>query len=347
MRRAAVIVVLLGLMVGFGVGVNRFIAAHQTTATLDAPPPKPEQTHPQFALPGTIYVVQAGGLYALHGTDFTEIQAPGGWMQPSLLPDGSGLLAVKMTPHYFSDLYELGLDGSVRQQLTHFGVPTPKSGDLSGNHWAFYPRMGADSRVYFSYDAPKWGFRVDLAVWSSPLDGFGTRQMTDFTTPNQYTGGDVDATPLAGGGIIYTGYAYGGDGKAFSQIFFQATPRGQSVALTQPQEDCFSPSLSSTGNLAFVCSPSSTESDIEVAAYDATKHVLTNRHTVLPGQMGASPSWSPDGKSLLYFAPASSGSGYFELWWMDGAATATPAAAREITTLLDLDATSPAVWNAS
>jgi Tol biopolymer transport system component len=345
-RRLPVILALLVLMAGFGFGVNRFIASKQTAIGTGQGAAKPTETHPQFTLPGTIYVAQGGALFALHGTNFTQLRGPEGWMQPSLLPDGSGLLAVKQVAHYYSDLYLLGTDGSIKQQISHNGVSTPNGGDLSGNHWAFYPRVGADGRLYFSYDSPKSGFQVDLAVWSSPLSGFGNKQqMQRFTTPNQYTGGDVDAVPLTGGGIIYAGYGYGTDGKAFAQLFYQSTPRDKGTALTTPTENCFSPALSAQGSLAFVCSPSSTESDIQVATFDAIKHQLLGRHPVVSGTLAASPSWSPDGTTLLYYAPASSGSGYFELWWLDRATTATPVAPRELTTVLDLDATSPAVWS--
>lgn len=345
MRRFSVVVLLLALMAGFGFGVNRYFAFHTKTEASTGPAPKPTSTHPQFTLPGTLYVVQQGAIYSLHGNDFTALTAQEGWMQPALLPDGSGLLAVKETAHYFSDIYVLGTNGQVRQQVSHNGVPTPKDGDLSGNHWAFYPRLGPDSRVYFSYDSPKAGFQVDLAVWSSTLDGFGNRHaMTQYTSPDPYTGGDVEPIPLADGGIIYSGYAYGGDGKAFAQIFYQSAPGNDSVALTDPKSNCFQPSLSAQNELAFICSPSSTESDLELAAYDPAKHTLTGQHTLASGGLTAAPSWSPDGSSLLYYAPASSGSGYFELWWIDHATTATPAAPRELTTQLDLDSTSAAVW---
>jgi Tol biopolymer transport system component len=347
-RRAGAIVLLLVLMGCFGFAVNRYFAFHQKSEAATGPAPKPTQTKPQFTLPGTIYMAQAGAIYSLHGTAFTELTPQEGWTQPSLLPDGSGLLAVKETTHYFSDIYVLSTTGTVRQQVTHNGVPTPKDGNLSGNHWAFYPRLGPDSRLYVSYDSPKAGFQVDLSVWSSTLDGFGDRNaMTRITTPDPYTGGDVEALPLPDGGIIYAGYAYGGDGKAFSQIFYQSSPRRDGVALTDPKENCFQPSLSAQGTLAFVCSPSTTESDIQVATYDPDKHTLSNRHTVVSGGLAAAPSWSPDGTTLLYYAPASSGSGYFELWWLDRATTASPAPPRELTTQLDLDSTSAAVWSST
>src|SRR5439155_14681073 len=78
------------------------------------------------------------------------------------------------------------------------------------NHWALYPRLSADgTTLYFSYD-PKDrynNYNVVMAVWSVPLAASMT-QMRKWTTPHDYTGGDLQPIPLAGGGVIYTKHAF-------------------------------------------------------------------------------------------------------------------------------------------
>ncbi|MGI8846729.1 MAG: hypothetical protein ACR2GX_00450 [Candidatus Dormibacteria bacterium] len=344
LRTLGIVLLLLALMGGFGVGVNRYIASRQTEVGTK-PVADPVRTHTDFVLPGTVYLAQQGGIYALNNGSFRVIRSSEGWTQVSLSPDGTHLFAVKQVPHYFSDLYMLSTDGTVLKQLTNDGVKTPKDGDLSGNRWAFYPRQGDDGKIYFSFDKPKAGFQVDLAVWNSPLDGFTTKTMKQRTQPNQFTGGDVSPIPLTSGALIYVKYQYGTDGQTFSRIMYQNKSMTEGTALTKPEDNCFAPSLSSTGMLAFVCSANSSVSEAWVGQLNEKTRVLENPHKVVTGTLVASPSWSPDGKSLLYLAPTSTATGYFELWWLDRATEAVTAAPRAVTTQLDFDATSAAVWS--
>src|SRR5207249_4789357 len=86
------------------------------------------------ALPGTMYVVQAGAIYRFQHGAFKQITDESGWMQPSAAPDGR-LVAVSRQPN-FSDLYLLDGNGKVVSQLSHnSSTPTrstPRSGSSAG-----------------------------------------------------------------------------------------------------------------------------------------------------------------------------------------------------------------------
>lgn len=387
-RRAVTAVCLLALMAVFGLGVNRFLASRATN--VDAPASNPTKTviAPQLALPGTIYFADDGGLFALKGTSVTQLQPEGqGWTQPVLLPGGSGLVAVKVTPNYYSDLYELSLSGRVMQQLSHnSGKVTATS--LGNDDWIFYPAVGPGNTLYFGYDYPKAGvcdpgngYQVDYSIWSTTLGTNIDRSnvidhagITEQTWANYYTGGDVSPVPLNGGGLIYVDYetAYGGSGE-LSTPFAGAAPgtevsqirmdprvgsgrcptTSDGTALTAPQDDCAQPALNpAQTEIAMICTPvvdgapSSSESDLVVASFDAQTGAIGTLDRLVTGTMASVPTWSSDGQSLVYLAPEP-GDGYFELWYAKDAATAHPARPVQVTNNLDLDASSAPQWSAT
>jgi hypothetical protein len=88
--------------------------------------------------------------------------------------------------------------------------------------------------------------------------------------------------------------------------------------------------------------PSSTESDLVVASFDAATGTLGPLERIVTGTMAASPTWSPDGTDLIYLAPEA-GDGYFELWYVKDATTLPAPQARQVTSDLDLDGSAP-VW---
>ena len=381
-RRLLTGVVLLALMAAFGAGVNRFLASRDGSAS--ARPQDPTQVHvaPQLVLPGTIYFADGGGLFSLTGTKVTQLQPEGrGWTEPVLLPDGTGLLAVKVTANYYSDLYRLSLTGAVEQQLSSdSGKVTATS--LGADDWIYYPAVGPGNTLYFSYDYPKGGvddpgngFQVDLSIWETALGTQITRTaiekkegITQESWANYYTGGDVSPVPLTGGGLLYVDYelAYGDSGQLstplpgavpgteVSQIRMDPKPLyntegSDGPALTQPGDDCAQPALNATQTeIAMICTPvvngapSSTESDLVVASFDAATGTLGPLDRLVVGTMAASPAWSPDGTDLVYLAPEA-GDGYLELWYLKGAATPTPSEPKQITSDLDLDGSAP-VW---
>lgn len=382
-RKLLTAVVLLALMAGFGAGVNRFLASRDGSAFARAKDPTQVHVAPQLTLPGTIYFADGGGLFSLTGTRVTQLQPEGkGWTQPVLLPDGSTLLAVKVTPGYYSDLYELSLTGAVEQQLSSdSGKVTATS--LGADDWLYYPAVGPGNTLYFSYDYPKGNvddpsqccYQVDFSIWETALGTQINRSdverkagVTQESWANYYTGGDVSPVPLDGGGLLYVDYefAYGDTdqlstplpgavpGTEVSQIRMDPKPLyntegSDGTALTQPGDDCAQPTLNpAQTEIAMICTPvvngapSSTESDLVVASFDAATGTLGPLDRLVVGTMAASPAWSPDGTDLVYSAPEA-GNGYLELWYLKGAASLTPSQPKQITSELDLDGSAP-VW---
>jgi hypothetical protein len=324
---AVTCMVLFGFATYLSLGYSRSTVVHHPVA---APLPTAK---PAFTLPGTLFMAEAGGLIQLHGLAFTQVSAAGGgWSQPALSPDGGHLVAVRRSGNV-SDLYQLGLDGSVQKQLTHNAASI-----VEVNQWAFYPRYSADgSQLLFSTDRPKvYDYRVDLAVWAMPAGGGAEHQWTD---PNSYTGGDVQAVPLASGGILYTKYSISDAGDSVSQIFLVPRLRGPETALTAPADLCQQPAVSPDGTrLAMICTSAARVAQLVVAPFDGNQ--IGARQVVVDGTLAAAPSWAPDGSGLAYLAPGSGDpGGGFQLWWAPLAG-----APRQLTNGADLDALSPAAW---
>lgn len=335
-RRLLLVLLVAGLMSAWGLGTYQLLG-HLKVSTASAPA-APTRTQTLVALPGTIYLAQDGLLYRLRGRRFTQVTAQArGWMQPALTPDGH-LVAVSRSDAS-SDLYLLDADGSVVAQLTHDAAP-PRA-PLEENHWAFYPRVTADgSTVYYAYDAPKAGFRVDLAIWSRSLRGSGAPRR--WTTPEGYTGGDVEPLPLADGGLVYVADTIDKNDRIVAQIML-LTPAGRQLPLTTPEQDCSWPALSPDGRtMAMVCSFAALQTAVlEVASFDGVH--LGPMRPLVSDQLCAAPAWAPDGGGLAYLAPAATGTG-FQLWWLPKAASATPGRPQQVTEGLALDATSPPAW---
>lgn len=301
------------LVAGFGVYLGLGFAAHRNAAASRASRPgqEPATQGPLGRLPGTLYLVQDGTLYRLRRGTFTPLLAAGGtasWSMPAVSPSGQNLVVVRRDSGY-SDLYLVDASGKSRTQLTHDASST-----VELNHWALYPRLGADgSTVWFSYD-PKDGFsdyNVVLAVWSMSLGG--AADMRRWTTPNDYTGGDVQPVPLASGGLIYTKYALDTSlNRIMGQLWLAPGAGEAGQALTPSADDCSQPALSPDGSrLAMICTGGTQVASVQVAAFDGA--ALGPRQVVVSGQLAAQPTWSPDGQSLVYVA-AQGISGHFQLW---------------------------------
>jgi Tol biopolymer transport system component len=263
-------------------------------------------------LPGTLFVAQSGAIYSFHGGVFHQLTAEQGWMQPALIPDGGGLLAVKRS-YAFSDVYELGLNGQVQRQLTT-NAPARKTSDTGANHWSFYPRLTGDRKtLLMSYDDPKFGYEVDLSVWAVPFGGT-IRQGRRWTTHNDYTGGDVQPLPLPTGGVLYTKYSLGSDGKMASQLWLTTRPLSVGTPLTTLDEDCSEPALSPDGKmLAMICSYRRQVSDLVLASFDGVH--LGPRTVLIGDRVVAQPAWAPDGAGIAFLAPAKADLP-FQLWWL-------------------------------
>lgn len=342
MRRLLTIIVLLALMGAFAFGVNRFFAlrkAHVAAAST------PTVSKPAFVLPGTIYVAQQGVMYRLNKGTFTALHLPGSgtWMQPAIVPGTNNIVAVLRTAAY-SDVYLIdGVRGAVVSQLSHNAT---SSSTIQLNHWMFWPRVSADGQtLYVSYDAPKssQSYEIEFAVWAGPLAGnIAAKQWTD---PFSYTGGDVSPVPLPAGGLLYSKYEIDG-GNVFTRVAIETRARADPLYLTEATDDCGQPALSPDGTqLAMVCIGGTGLQSTRLEVVPLTGNKLGAPRTVVDSCLCSSPQWSPDGKSLVYYAPADA-TGHFQLWWIDGAAGLTPKPPKPVTQNLDLDATSPAAWAA-
>ncbi len=316
MIRRLAVVLALALMPAFGFGVYAYLGTFKTK-TVRAPGVRPAETKPRLVLSGTMIVLQGGGLYKLEGGTFTQLGATGNWMQVAVTPDHARLVAVSGNG-LSSDLSLLDSSGQILKRLTR-----DQAAILDANHWAFYPRISPDGKtLYYSFDRPKNGYRVDLAVWSMPLTGTQT-QARRLTVPNGYTGGDVMPIPLPSGALLYVKYSLGPSGLA-SQIWLQTRPLTAGTALTDIADDCSQPAIAPDGTqLAMICTSAKQSTRLVVAPFDG-KSVGPAR-TLVTGGLNAAPAWSPDGRGLAYLAPTGAG-GHFQLWWLPVAAPASPAA---------------------
>jgi len=315
-RRIAAIL-FLPMMFAFGSGVYLYLGTLKSKVVKERAQ-LPTVTKPKFVLPGTMFVVQSGRLFKLKGGGFTEIGPVGDWSQPALTPDHTHLVAVSRGAQS-SDLYLLDTDGQVVRRLTH-----DDSRIIDGNHWAFYPRVTPDgSAVLYSYDSPKYGFQVDFSIWSMPLNGTQA-QARRRTTPNSHTGGDVTPVPLAGTSMLYVTHSIDPSTAVHSQIWLQTGPFVEGKPLTSLADDCSQPALSPDGTqLAMICTDGKQTTRLEVAPFNGVS--LGPARILLDAGLYAQPSWSPDGQSLVYYAPVGT-AGHFQLWWLALPVVRTPSA---------------------
>jgi hypothetical protein len=352
--RRLLVPVLLVAMIAFGWFVYSTLSAHRSrvvTTSAEAP----SHTKSMIKLPGTIIVAQQGTLYRFQDGTFTPI-AQGGWVQPAVNPAHSQLVAAKRGADV-SDLYLMDTDGHVLRQLTR---DTSRVTQL--NHWAFYPSFSPDGKtIFYSYDPkdPNNAFRVDLAVYAQPLSR-PQAQARRWTTPNFFTGGDIQPVPLGSTGpLLYSKFDIDKAGKLFSQLWLQSRPGVPGRALTAPADDCSQPAMSPDGTrLAMICASGQQTTRLEVASFNG---IRLGPPQVLVEGTPADPAWSPDGNSLVYYSPVAP-SGHFQLFSVNvpaspapspparvGQKAAPPPSAAppkpvQVTTDNDFDTTSAPVW---
>lgn len=320
MSRGLRLVGLLVLMVLFGTAVYFGIGHFTGARALRQNALTPDKSHTAINLPGTIMVVQNGTLYRLQNGSFTKLST-GNWTQPSITPDGQHLIVVKKELNY-SDLYELNLNGQIQRQLTNNA-----SGTVQYNHWSFHPMVSSSGTLFYDYDQKYFlgSNQVDLWIYAMPLAG-AQSQAQAWTTPNFSTGGDIQPIPLKNGAIIYSNYF--GDqttGYVWSQLWYQAAAGDPGHTLTPATQNCASPALNPAQTMvAMVCLTSNGE-QAQIVVAPLVGNVLGAQTVVATGLVN-SPTWSPDGKSLLYLKGTGK-DGYFQLYYqqvMGPAPTPTP-----------------------
>jgi Tol biopolymer transport system component len=331
--RAVTYAVLVAAMIAFGFGVYHAASALKSNHKQVVRP----SAEGGPSVPGTMYLAQDGALYRLKDRHFTQITDEAGWLEPAASPDGSELVAVRQTGNY-SDLYLLTSTGRVVKQLTHHSSPQVES-----NHWSFFPRFSADgTRVFYSYDAKVVGsYEVDLAIFSIAI---GSGAVEQWTTPNAYTGGDVDPVPLKGGALLYTKYSIDNQSQVHSQIWFQPNAAAAGVALTQAADNCSSPAVSLDGrSVAMVCRRDQLQTaDVVIVGVNADG-TWSSPVALVQGKLAASPAFSPNGRMLAFLAPVETG-GAFQLWSVPVGPLTSGAEAKSLTSNVGLDATSAPVW---
>ncbi len=345
-RRAITVVTLLALMAGFGFGVNRLIASRKTKIPSETSSYVPTSTRPAIVLPGTLYLAQGGQLYSLSDGYFTSLHSStstGNWMQPAYVPGTQEIVAVLRAAEY-SNLYLLTSQGAVIRRLSNNAAPPTKVGKVWLNHWMFWPHFSPTGTLYFSYDQPKNSttYAVDFSIWSGSVTGTLANQR--LTTANPFTGGDVEPTPMANGDVMFSRYSIS-NGSAFSFIALETKPLVQPLILSTGTQDCGQATPSPDGTMvAMICIGGTglQSTRLEVAPLVGTK--LGTPRTLVNNCLCSAPVWAPDGSGLVYYN-ATDSAGHFELWWIKGALTATPAAPLQVTTNLDFDATSPPSWS--
>jgi len=306
------------------VGPMTYVYLGSRTSKVAVPPAKPTAATPRaqgISIPGTMYIAQSGAIYSFSAGRFHQLTPEAGWMQPSLSPDGSTLIAVKATPLY-SDVWTLNLFGTPLRRITNNAAPPRLKYDTGANHWSFYPRLSPDARtLWMAYDQPKFGYDVVLSIWAMPSSGT-VSQGRVWTNASDYTGGDVQPVPVGNGAIIYTKFDYGPDSKLVGRLWYTNRAYSAGRALTGPSEDCRNPALSPDGKqVAMICTYEKQVSYLAVASWNGS--TLGPRTLIITNQMVAQPAWAPDGSGIAYLAPGV-GSGPFQLWFLPRAAYAPP-----------------------
>ncbi len=312
---------------------------------------KPTQTEALLDLPGAVDVVQGGSIYRLTISSSPSWQAPNyDWVQVEPGPDG--------------DI--LGWRTSACSATSTCSTPKAAScgncsrstrRSTSNNHWAYYPRVSPNGTTLFyvtdfgcQYASCGGPYNVDFEIQAVPLADPTATPVVWSESGLYFQGGDVEPIPLANGGIIYAKYDIDtdsgpGDGDTYAQLVYASSPYATLDYLTTPAQDCAEPALSPNGTeIAMVCTNNTLQTTtLQVASWNGT--TLGTPVTISTGPEPASPTWSPNGTSVLYLNTLlTDKSSPFQLWWVPKANTLKPSAPQQVTENLNFTATSPPVW---
>lgn len=333
------IVAALAVMALFGLVVYSVMGTLKSTKNISH---KPTQTQALIDLPGSVVLVQGGNIYRLSDLQFTEVKAPSyDWVQVEPAPDGD-ILAVAYASMY-TNVYLLNSQGQILRNLLQESSPY-----YFQNHWAYYPKLSPNGATLFyatDWLDPDDTYDVDFQIQAVPYANPSARP-TIWSTPNEFQGGDVEPIPLANGGIIYAKYAVATTGATYAQLVYASSPYANLVYLTTPSQDCAEPALSPSGTeIAMVCTNNSLQTTtLQVASFNGS--TLGTPVVVSTGPLPASPTWSANGKGLLYLNTlVTDKASPFQLWWIPNALAAKPSPPQQVTADLDFTATSPPIWS--
>jgi len=345
MRRLLPTVAVLALMAVFGFGVYSVLGTLKSSKHHSQ---KPTQTQALIDLTGTVDLVQNGEIYSLTNLKFTQLKAPAyDWVQVEPGPNGD-ILAVAYAAMY-SNVYLLNPQGQILRQLL-----SENSSQYFGNHWAYYPRVSPNGSTLFyvsDWYQPGNQYNVDFQVQAVPFADPSAQAVVWSEAGLYYQGGDVEPIPLANGGIIYTKYAINdqsgspSEGATYGQLVYVSSPYATPVYLTAAAADCAEPALSPSGTeIAMICTNNTSQTTtLQVASWNGT--TLGAPVTISTGPLPASPTWSPDGKSVLYLNTLlTDKSSPFQLWWVPKATAKKPGVPQQVTADLNFTATSPPIW---
>jgi len=347
MRRVIPTVAVMALMAVFGFAIYSMLGTLKSNRHNSQ---KPTQTKALIDLPGTIYVVQDGSIYSLTNLTFTELKAPSyDWVQVAPGPDGD-ILAVAYSSMY-SNVYLLSPQGQIVRQLL-----SESSTQYFNNHWAYYPRVSPNgSTLFYASDwvDPDSAYNVDFQIQAVPFSNTATYPVIWSESGLYYQGGDVEPIPLANGALIYTKYDISDQpntpqqGDTYGQLAYVSTPGAVPTLLTTPAEDCGEPALSPNGTeIAMVCTQNTAQTTtLDVASWNGTS--LGTLVPIASGPLPASPTWSPNGKSVLYLNTLlTDKSSPFQLWWVPKATSKKPGTPEQVTAGVNFTATSAPIWTA-
>jgi Tol biopolymer transport system component len=347
MKRLLPVVAALALMAVFGFAVY---AALGTLKSNKHEVTKPTLTQALIDLPGTVYLVQNGDIYSLTGLNFTQLKAPAyDWVQVAPGPAGD-ILAVAYSGMY-SNVYLLNAQGGLVRLLL-----SESSSQYFNNHWAYYPKVSPNGATLFyvsDWVDPGSAYNVDFQVQAVPFADPGAEAVVWSEPGLYYQGGDVEPIPLANGGVIYAKYDINDTpgtatyGAAYSQLVYASSPTSTLDYLTTPTQDCAEPALSPSGTeIAMVCINNNLQTTtLWVASWNGTS--LGTPLQISSGPEPASPTWAPNGKSVIYLNTLlSDKSSPFQLWWVPKANSLKPGLPQQVTKNLNFTATSPPIWTA-
>jgi Tol biopolymer transport system component len=251
----------------------------------------------------------------------------------------------------YSNVYLLNAQGGLVRQLL-----SESSSQYFNNHWAYYPKVSPNGVTLFyvsDWVDPDSAYNVDFQVQAVPFADPAAQAVVWSEPGLYYQGGDVEPIPLANGGLIYAKYDINDNpgspdqGATYAQLVYASSPHDTLDYLTTPGQDCAEPALSPSGTeIAMVCTNNSLQTTtLDVASWNGT--TLGTPVQISSGPEPASPTWSPNGKSILYLNTLlSDKSSPFQLWWVPKANSLKPGLPQQVTENLNFTATSPPIWTA-